>query len=115
MRAINLEQEAQAIDTLFEYRTIARMNEHTFTLVKAENRTLDFHAHPDSDEVFLIVDGAMKLEFEDHIVELTAGEMCVVPRGTTHRPVCEGEVTAMLIELDGTLTSDNTGGTYRPG
>jgi len=113
MRAINLEEEANKIETLFEYHTIARMNDHAFILVKAEDRTLDFHTHPDSDEVFFIVDGTMKLEFEDEIIELKAGEMCVVPGGVLHRPICEGEVTAMLIEIDGTLSPDNTGGAYR--
>ena len=112
MRAINLEEEANRIETLFEYHTIARMNDHTFTLVKAEDRTLDFHTHPSSDEVFFIVDGTMKLEFEDEVIELKAGEMCVVPGGVLHRPICEGEVTAMLIEIDGTLSPDNPGGAY---
>jgi mannose-6-phosphate isomerase-like protein (cupin superfamily) len=55
----------------------------------------------------------MKLEFRDKIVHLNTGEMCVVPKGIEHRPVCETEVTAMLIEIDGTLTPENTGGTYK--
>ena len=112
MEAINLKVEADKIKNLFEYKTIATMNGHNFTLIKAKNRTLDFHTHPDSDEVFFIVEGLMKLEFKDKTVSLKAGEMCVVPRGVEHRPVCETDVTAMLIELDGTLSADNTGGAY---
>jgi mannose-6-phosphate isomerase-like protein (cupin superfamily) len=114
MEAINLKVEASRIKKLFEYKTIAKMNGHVFTLIKAKDRTLDFHIHQDSDEVFFIVEGRMKLEFRDRIVQLNAGEMCVVPKGTEHRPVCETEVTTMLIEVDGTLTPDNTGGTYKP-
>ena len=110
----NLKAEASKIQNLFEYKTIAKMNGHNFTLIKAQNRTLDFHTHQDSDEVFYIVEGRMMLEFRDRIVDLNTGEMCVVPKGTEHRPVCETEVTAMLIEIDGTLTPDNTGGTYKP-
>jgi mannose-6-phosphate isomerase-like protein (cupin superfamily) len=113
MEAINLKEEALKIKKLFEYKTIAIMNGHIFTLVKAKDRTLDFHAHQDSDEVFFIVEGQMKLEFRDRIVQLNAGEMIVVPKGTEHRPVCETEVTTMLIEIDGTLAPDNTGGTYK--
>ncbi|MFO8085153.1 MAG: cupin domain-containing protein [Desulfobacterales bacterium] len=112
MKAINLKAEAANIQNLFEYKTIAKMNGHTFTLIKAKNRTLDFHMHQESDEVFYIVEGQMKLEFRDRMVHLNAGEMCVVPKGTEHRPVCETDVTAMLIEFDGTLTTDNTGGGY---
>lgn len=113
MKAINLKAEAAKIENLFEYKTIATMNAHAFTLIKAKNRTLDFHTHEASDEVFYIVEGEMKLEFRDRDVHLKEGEMCVVPKGVEHRPVCDSEVTVMLIELDGTLTPDNTGGTYR--
>jgi mannose-6-phosphate isomerase-like protein (cupin superfamily) len=113
MEAINLKAEASKIHNLFEYKTIARMNGHSFTLIKAKDRTLEFHVHPDSDEVFYIIEGRMKLDFRDRTVTLNTGEMCVVPKGTEHRPVCETEVTTLLIELDGTLTPDNTGGTYR--
>ena len=114
MEVINLKAEASRIQNLFEYKNIAKMNGHDFTLVKARNRTLDFHAHPDSDELFFVVEGEMKLEFREKIVELKTGEMCVVPKGAEHRPVCESEVTVMLIEMAGTLTPDNTGGTYKP-
>lgn len=112
MKAINLKEEASKIDK-FEYKVIAKMNNHNFTLIKASDRKLDFHSHPDSDEVFFIVEGKMKLEFEDKLVEIKAGEMCIVPRGVVHRPVCETDVTTMLIEKDGTLTPANTGGKYK--
>ncbi len=113
MEAVNLKAEASKIQNLFEYRTIAKMNGHNFTIVKAKDRTLDFHTHQGSDEVFYIIEGRMKLEFKDRIVDLNAGEMCVVPKGSEHRPVCETEVTCMLIEIDGTLTLENTGETYK--
>ena len=88
------------------------MNNHNFALVRVKDSTLDFHTHPDSDEVFFIIDGQMKLEFRDKIVGIKAGEMCVVPKNTEHCPICTTEVTCLLIEREGTLTLDNTGGTY---
>ncbi|MCK4790772.1 MAG: cupin domain-containing protein, partial [Desulfobacteraceae bacterium] len=65
------------------------------------------------DEVFFIVDGKMKIEFKDNTVELNTGEMCVVPKGVEHRPICTSEVICLLIESEGTLTPENTGGTYK--
>lgn len=113
MNVINLKAIGAAIPNLYQYETVARMNGHTFTLVRVKERTLDFHTHPDSDEVFLVVSGQMGLEFRDRIVALNEGEMCVVPKGIEHRPVCTTEVTCLLIEQDGTLTPENTGGTYK--
>ena len=72
MNAVNLRDEAARITELFDYTLVARMNGHTFTLIKAENRTLDFHSHPDSDEVFHVLEGEMVLEFRDGPVPLAA-------------------------------------------
>ena len=55
----------------------------------------------------------MKIEFKGNTVELNTGEMCVVPKGVEHRPICTSEVICLLIESEGTLTPENTGGTYK--
>lgn len=113
MEPLNLEEIGKQIPKLFEYNVFARVNDHTFTLVRVKDRTLDFHIHEDSDEVFYIVNGEMKIEYRNKKVNLKTGDMCVVPKGVEHRPICTSEVTCLLIEKDGTLTADNTGGTYK--
>lgn len=110
MKAINLKETGAAIPNLYQYETIARVNDHTFTLVRVKDRTLDFHVHHDSDELFLIVSGTMELEFRDRVVKLKEGDICAVPKGTEHHPVCTTEVTCLLVERGGTLTPANTGG-----
>ncbi len=114
MQKHNLKEVANAIESLYQYETIAHMNDHMFTLVRTENRTLDFHTHHESDEVFYIVSGSMKLEFRDRIIDLGTGDLMVVPKGVEHRPICTTEVLILLIEKNGTLTNENTGGTYSP-
>ena len=52
MDVLNLKKLGEAIPQLYRYETIARANDHTFTLVRVKDRTLDFHSHPESDEVF---------------------------------------------------------------
>ena len=64
MEVINLKEAGAQIPNLYQYEVIAKMNNHNFTIVRVKDRTLDFHTHPDSDEVFLIVAGEMKLEFK---------------------------------------------------
>jgi len=113
MEKHDLKTIGKSIPKLYQYEEFAHVNDHIFTLVRVKDRTLDFHIHSNSDEVFFIVSGEMKLEFRDRILHLREGEMCVVPKGIEHRPICTSEVTCLLIEKDGTLTSENTGGTYR--
>ncbi len=64
MEVINLKEKGLTIPNLYQYETIAKMNDHNFTLVRVSNRILDFHTHPDSDEVFMIIKGEMKLELK---------------------------------------------------
>ena len=97
---------------LFEYLHIGNVNDHMLNIITAENRTLNFHVHEESDELFYVIDGKMQIEFEDKTVELTTGEMIVVPKGAIHRPVCTSLVKCLLLEKKGTLTSENTGGKY---
>ena len=80
-------------------------------LLQAENRTLDFHVHEKSDDMFFCIEGEFNIEFADAIVHLCEGYFNIVPKGTSHKPVYKGLVS-LLIEKDGALTEENTGGTY---
>jgi len=112
MQVVNLKETGAKIPNLYQYEIIATMNNQNFTLVRVKDRVLDFHTHPESDEVFYIVDGKMKLEFRDRVVGLDTGDMCVVPKGIEHRPVCTSEVICLIIDSSETLAPENTGGTY---
>jgi len=65
-----------------------------------------WHQHEGEDELFLVVKGRFRMEFRDRHVDLEAGELLVVPRGTEHRPVAESEVEVLVFEPKGVL---NTG------
>ena len=69
-----------------------------------------WHSHADTDEVFIVVDGQMSLEFRDGKVDLKAGEMFVVPRGVEHKPVAASECAIMLVEPRGTVNTGGVGG-----
>ena len=102
---INLQEKLNKFSDLFAPKIIAQMNNYHFKLVKAHGEFV-WHSHSDTDEVFLIIDGALTIEFRDGKVELHAGEMFVVPKGVEHKPLAENECHLMLIEPAGTI---NTG------
>jgi mannose-6-phosphate isomerase-like protein (cupin superfamily) len=113
MQKVNLSASANSIPELFKYVKVGQLNDHMLNLVIVENRILDFHIHEDSDEMFYVVEGQMKLEFDEGLVELNRGDFIIVPKGKRHRPVCDTLVKCLLIEKAGTLTKENTGGTYQ--
>lgn len=44
-----------------------------------------WHCHPDSDEVFLALEGGLFIDFDDRSVELLPGQMLTINRGVRHR------------------------------
>jgi len=66
-----------------------------------------WHDHKDTDEALIVLDGKLRIDFRDGDVNLSAGEMFVIPKGVEHKPFADGEAKALLIEPRGVL---NTGG-----
>ena len=55
--------------------------------------------HHDEDELFLCWEGSFVIELEGSPpVRLTRGDLFVVPRGVSHRPVAEREAHALMLE-----------------
>jgi mannose-6-phosphate isomerase-like protein (cupin superfamily) len=48
-----------------------------------------WHSHAETDEVFVVLDGEISIDFRDGRVDLKAGEMFVVPRGKEHKPFAQ--------------------------
>ncbi len=109
--AINLKDKLARFSEHWSPRVIAEMNDYQFKLAKVKGEFV-WHAHADTDEVFIVLDGALTLEFRDKVVPLTTGEMYVVPRGVEHRPVAVDECSIMLVEPRGVVNTGDAGGAY---
>ena len=105
MKSINFADKLSKFSDHWSPKVIAEMNDYQFKLAKLEGEFV-WHNHPDTDEVFIVIEGSMKIELEDGIVELSAGEMYVVPKGVMHKPSAEKECQIMLVEPRGVI---NTG------
>ena len=108
----NLKENVNMIDVPFHYKRVGTLNNHMLNVLQAKNRTLDFHIHENSDEMFYCIEGEFDIEFEDGLTHLCEGDFIIIPKGTKHRPVCKELVKCLLIEVEGTLNKENTGGTY---
>ena len=87
-------------------RIVGKYNGNDLMVVKVEGEFV-CHAHPDTDDFFLVLEGELEIELRDRTVSLKAGELFVVPKGIEHRPVArKGEAKLLLIEPRGT---PNTG------
>ena len=109
MKKINLEDKLSKFSEHWSPKVIAEMNDYQFKLVKIEGEFV-WHEHPDTDEVFIVIEGTMQIEFEDRTIELNEGEMLVVPKGVRHKPYAEEECKVMLVEPRGVVNTGDAEG-----
>ena len=103
--AINFKEKFTKFHDHWSPRVIAEMNNYQFKLVKVEGE-FGWHDHPDTDEVFKVMEGSLDIAFRDGLVTLEAGEMFVIPKGVEHKPAAKSECKIMIIEPKGVV---NTG------
>ena len=115
MDTINLKDKLAKFSDHWSPKVIAELNDYQFKLVKIQGEFV-WHNHPDTDEVFIVIEGSMNIEFENETVQLNEGEMLVVPKGVEHKQYADSECKVMLVEprgvvntgdADSELTADN--------
>lgn len=109
MNAINLKEKLTRFSDHWKPLVIAELNDYQFKLVKLQGEFV-WHKHDHTDEVFLVLDGRMIIEFRDGSVILQTGELFVVPKGFEHRPFAETECSVMLVEPRGVVNTGESGG-----
>ena len=79
-------------------KVIGQVNDQLLKAAKLKGE-LVWHAHDGQDELFYIVKGSLRMEFEDHVVDLEKGDFLTVSSGVRHNPVAQEECWVLLIEL----------------
>jgi mannose-6-phosphate isomerase-like protein (cupin superfamily) len=87
---------------LWSPRVIAEVDD-TYVKVAKLQGSLAWHSHEREGELFLVLEGRLRIEMESETVELGQGQLFVVPKGVRHNPVAEHECLVLLIERKSTL------------
>ena len=97
---------AAALAEYWSPRVIGELDDSYLKVAKVLG-TFGWHSHGDEDELFMVLEGRLRIEMELNTVELAAGELFVVPKGVRHNPVAEAECLILLIERKSTLHTGN--------
>ena len=103
--AINLAEKLAGFSDHWNPRIVGRYNGNEVRIAKVEGE-FSWHSHEGSDELFLVLSGDFGIEFRDGLRKLAPGELIVVPAGTEHRPVANGECAILMLDREG---EPNTG------
>ena len=91
---------ADAFDRVTDYwspKVIGRVNNQLLKAAKLKGE-LVWHAHEGQDELFYIVKGSLRIEFDNEVIDLKKGDFLTVPSGVRHNPVAQEECWVLLIE-----------------
>ncbi|MFC7382324.1 cupin domain-containing protein [Sphaerisporangium rhizosphaerae] len=105
---VNLTEALASFDDVYSPRIVARMNDYDVRIAHTSGEHV-WHAHEETDEFFLVLDGRFDIAMRDAeggetTVVLKKGDTFVVPRGVEHKPSSPGGAILMF-EPSGTLTT----------
>jgi len=104
-QSINIKDKLEKFSEHWQPKIVAQMNDYHIKLAKVHGE-FDWHDHPETDEMFLVIKGKLDIHLRNGTVTLNEGELYIVPKGVEHKPVAEAECHILLLEPAGTV---NTG------
>ncbi len=108
-RVVDIAEKFSLFSEHWSPKVVATLNDYEIKLARIKGEFV-WHAHDDTDELFLIVEGTLTIQLRDGDVTLRPGQLFVVPRGVEHCPIADDEVLAMLIEPAGVVNTGSAGG-----
>jgi len=105
---VNVTAALASFDDIYSPRIVAHMNDYDVRIAHAKGEHV-WHAHDDTDEFFLVLDGEFHVALRDadgseRTVILQQGDTFVVPKGTEHKPSSPGG-SILMFEPTGTSTT----------
>jgi mannose-6-phosphate isomerase-like protein (cupin superfamily) len=104
---IALDAALSSFDALWSPRIVTTVNDYDVRVAKVAGEHL-WHAHDDTDEFFLVLDGELFISLREptgeRTVRLPKGSVFTVPRGTEHKPLAPEGASILVLEPTGTST-----------
>lgn len=107
MKKVNIAEKLSLFSEYWSPKIVGELNGQHVKLAKLKGEFV-WHKHDNEDEMFLVIEGVLKIEFRDKTIVINKNEFLIVPKGTEHKPIAENEVSVMLFEPASTLNTGNT-------
>lgn len=103
MHTINIKDKFSKFSKQWHPHRIATVDDNHVFLARLSGDFV-WHKHDDEDELFHVISGTLIMQFRDKTVEVSAGELIVVPKGVEHCPTTRNneEVRVLLFEKTST-------------
>lgn len=109
IEVVDLRERLGRFEDRWAPRVVAELNDYQFKVAKLEGEFV-WHSHADTDEAFIVLEGNLTIHLRDGRVDLSPGQMVVVPRGVEHKPEAESPCSVLLVEPRGVVNTGDAGG-----
>jgi mannose-6-phosphate isomerase-like protein (cupin superfamily) len=106
METVNLKEKFSHVTEFWSAKIVGELNDSYVKIVRLQGEFV-WHHHDHEDEMFLVVQGTLRMRFRDRDEIIKAGEFIIVPKGVEHLPVADEEVQLVLFEPKTTLNTGN--------
>lgn len=107
MDTVNLREKFGQFADYWSPRILGELNDSYVKAVKLKGEFV-WHRHEAEDELFLVVDGRLRMQLRDAHRDVGPGEFIIVPRGVEHCPLAlTDEVHVVLLEPKTTVNTGN--------
>ena len=109
LNVIDLDQKFSLFTKQLSPKVIGKINNY---LVKIGKLQGDFvwHQHDDTDELFLVNKGILRVDLRDGSVLVKKGQMLIVPKGVEHLTHADEECELVMLEPETTLNTGDVKG-----
>ncbi len=109
LKAVDINEKFALFTDQWSPKVIAKLNNY---LVKIGKLQGDFvwHKHDDTDELFLVNKGVLRVDLREGQVFVNKGQMFIVPRGVEHLTHADEECELIMFEPETTLNTGDVKG-----
>lgn len=98
---INLKRYSDDIHLPHFNDKLFSINDHALRIAVNDSNTFDWHYHQHSDELFVVLEGHLIIEFKDQqAISLMPNDSYCIPAGLIHRTIAKGRTVNLCIEAD---------------
>ena len=106
---VNLSAALEEVTSPWVPRIVAAYNDDTVQVLRVEGEFV-WHRHEGTDDLFVVLDGALTVQLRDGDVSLGKHDLFVVPRGIEHCLRSDAGAEVMVIERLGDVDSERAEG-----
>jgi mannose-6-phosphate isomerase-like protein (cupin superfamily) len=106
LQPIDIDAKFALFSEQWSPKVIGKINDYLVKLGKLQGDFV-WHKHDETDELFIVNNGILLIDFRNGQAILAKGQMFIVPKGVEHKTHADRECELIMFEPEKTLNTGN--------